>query len=124
MNLLKEQAKSIRTFIGAKNFDESKRFYAELGFEELPISKEMSFFRLNNVGFYLQDYYVKQWINNSMLFLEVANVEQVWESLVELDLQNKYKYVRLTPIKEYDWGKECFIHDPSGVLWHIGEFSK
>jgi len=23
-----------------------------------------------------------------------------------------------------DWGKECFVHDPSGILWHIGEFFK
>ncbi len=27
------------------------------------------------------------------------------------------------PIQKYDWGKECFLHDPSGILWHIGEFS-
>jgi len=22
------------------------------------------------------------------------------------------------------WGKECFLHDPSGILWHFGEFFK
>lgn len=20
------------------------------------------------------------------------------------------------------WGRECFVHDPSGILWHFGEF--
>jgi hypothetical protein len=38
-----------------------------------------------------------------------------------LELDNKYKNVRLTAIKEYDWRRECFLHDPSGVLWHFGE---
>ncbi len=31
---MKHTAKSVRTFIGAKNFEESKKFYEELGFEE------------------------------------------------------------------------------------------
>ena len=21
-----------------------------------------------------------------------------------------------------DWGNEFFLHDPSGILWHIGKF--
>ncbi len=63
---MKHRATSIRTFIGAKDFEASKQFYTELG--------------------------------------------------------SKYERVKLTPIKEYDWEKECFMHDPSGVLWHFGEF--
>src|SRR4029077_9523211 len=34
---MKHAAKSIRAFIGAKNFGESRQFYKELGFEESPI---------------------------------------------------------------------------------------
>lgn len=49
------QAKSIRTFIGAKNYDESRTFYQELGFEEVILSPKMSLFKVNeNLGFYLQ----------------------------------------------------------------------
>jgi len=44
--------------------------------------------------------------------------------LQALDLPAKYKNVRLTPIRNYDWGRECFLHDPSGILWHFGQFSK
>ena len=119
---MKHKAKSIRTFIGAKNFEESRAFYRALGFEELVIGDNMSYFKVDQLGFYLQDYYVKDWINNSMVFLEVDNVERYWEELNRLGLHKEYKYVRLTPIKEYDWGRECFMHDPSGVLWHFGEF--
>ena len=119
---MKHQAASIRTFIGAKDFKTSKQFYGELGFEEHEISADMSFFKINDLGFYLQDYYVKDWIDNSMVFLEVDSVARYWKELQDLGLQNKYDRVRLTPIKECSWGKECFMHDPSGVLWHFGEF--
>ena len=57
-----------------------------------------------------------------MVFLEVKDVARYWKELNELGLHHKYEHVRLTPIKEYDWGRECFLHDPSGILWHFGEF--
>lgn len=82
----------------------------------------MSLFKTGQQGFYLQDAYVKDWIDNSMVFLEVDNVSQFWEELLALDLTAKYPTVRLTPIKVNHWGKECFLHDPSGILWHFGEF--
>ena len=116
-------AKSIRTFIGAKNYNESRKFYQELGFVESVISEKMSYFKVDEkLGFYLQDYFVKDWVNNSMIFLEVDDVGRVWTELNKLGLHEKYDFVRLTPVKEYDWGRECFMHDPSGVLWHFGEF--
>ena len=118
------KAISIRPFIGAKNFAESQSFYNDFGFEEIILSHNMSVFAKDKCSFYLQDAYVKEWIDNSMIFLEVENVERYWEEVIALDLPNKYKTVRLVPIRKEAWGKECFVHDPSGVLWHIGEFTK
>jgi catechol 2,3-dioxygenase-like lactoylglutathione lyase family enzyme len=118
------KAKSVRTFIGAINFEESRLFYKELGFEESIISKDMSYFSIvETLGFYLQNYYVEDWINNSMIFVEVDNVDDYWHELQSLGLPQKYKNVKLTPIRENDWGRECFLHDPSGVLWHFGVFN-
>jgi hypothetical protein len=57
-----------------------------------------------------------------MLFIEVENVEAFWQELLGLNLTEKYKSARLTPIRTMDWGKECFVHDPAGILWHFGEF--
>lgn len=118
------KAKSIRPFLGAKNFQKSRNFYKDLGFEESIITPAFSYFKSNNYGFYLQDAYVKDWIDNSMIFLEVEDVNRYWNELSALDLTKKYENVRLTPIRKYDWGKECFMHDPSGILWHFGEFIK
>ena len=119
---MEHKAKSIRPFIGAKNFEVSRQFYHDWGFEEVVLAPNMSVFKTGSLSFYLQDAYVQDWIDNSMIFLEVENVVQYWEELVALKLTDKFKEVRILPIKSYDWGKECFVIDPSGILWHIGEF--
>jgi catechol 2,3-dioxygenase-like lactoylglutathione lyase family enzyme len=116
------KAKSIRPFIGAKNFELSRSFYRDLGFQETVLDQNMSVFKSRDIAFYLQNAYVKDWVDNSMVFLEVENVDQFWDDLLILDLQSKYKGVKLTSIKVLPWGKECFVHDPSGILWHFGEF--
>ncbi len=113
---------SIRPFIGAKDYQMSRNFYRDLGFEEIVISNNMCLFKTEGLGFYLQDAYVKDWIDNSMIFLEVADVHSYWEALSALGLTTKYEGVRLTAVKQFDWGKECFLHDPSGILWHFGQF--
>jgi len=122
--IMKQKAFSIRPFIGANDYEVSRSFYRDLGFEESVLGKDMSYFKTQGLGFYLQDADVKDWIDNTMIFMEVEDVDQYWNELVSLDLPAKYKNVRLTPIRKYDWGRECFLHDPSGILWHFGEFSK
>ena len=116
------QFKSIRPFIGAKNFSLSRQFYRELGFEERIHAPNLSVFLTGQIAFYLQDYYVKDWIDNTMLFMEVGNVDQYWQELHSLNLTSRYENVRIEPVRKYEWGCECFLHDPSGVLWHFGQF--
>ncbi len=121
---MKHNAKSLRPFIGAIDFEASRSFYKELGFKEAIIAKEMCYFSISpELGFYLQNAYVKDWVDNTMLFVEVDNVDTYYKELQNLALQQKYKNVKLSPIKQNDWGKECFLHDPSGILWHFGEFN-
>jgi catechol 2,3-dioxygenase-like lactoylglutathione lyase family enzyme len=120
---MEQKAKSIRPFIGAKNYEMSRNFYRELGFQESIISADMSLFKTDQIGFYLQDAYVQDWIDNSMIFLEVDDVDRSWKELLALNLTTKYQGVKLTAIREYDWGRECFLHDPSGILWHFGQFN-
>ena len=92
-------------FIGANDGKVSRRFYSEL-------------------GFWLQKYYHKGWVNNSMIFLEIPDVELWQRELLAKELHFKYKYVRFTEIKTFDWGRELFMHDPSGILWHFCELNK
>lgn len=115
---------SLRPFIGAKDFNLCRSFYRDLGFQETILSPDMSVFKTGQQAFYLQDAYVQDWVDNTMVFLEVEDVELFWKELVALDLPAKYENVRLVPIRYLDWGSECFLHDPSGILWHFGNFNK
>ncbi len=119
---MKQNVKSIRPFIGSENFETSRNFYKDLGFEEIVLEPRLSLFTWNEVGFYLQDAYIKDWIDNTMLFIEVENTDEFFQYLLSLNLTEKYDKARLTPVRTMPWGKECFVHDPSGILWHFGEF--
>jgi catechol 2,3-dioxygenase-like lactoylglutathione lyase family enzyme len=121
--MIEPMAKSIRPFIGAKDFNISRTFYRDLGFAEVVLFPNMSYFKFEEFGFYLQDAYVKDWVDNTQVFMEVTNVYRFWDHLLALYLPAKYEGVRLTPIREHTWGRECFLHDPSGILWHFGEFA-
>jgi hypothetical protein len=120
---MEHKAKSIRPFIGARDFELSRNFYLDMGFTESILSHNMSYFKTDAIGFYLQDAYIKDWVDNSMIFMEVEDVSRYWTELSALNITSRYKGVKITPIRVYDWGKECFVHDPSGILWHIGEFN-
>jgi catechol 2,3-dioxygenase-like lactoylglutathione lyase family enzyme len=121
---MEHTAISIRPFIGAKNFELSRSFYRDLGFQESVIDNNMSYFSTQGLGFYRQHAYVKDWVDNTMIFLEVEDVDRYWNGLIALDLPTKHAGVRLTPIRNDHWGRECFLHDPSGILWHFGQFHK
>ncbi|EAQ41540.1 glyoxalase [Polaribacter sp. MED152] len=114
--------KSVRAFIGAKNFEESKQFYLDLGFSYVDLDSMLYFSIHDNLGFYLQKAYVKDWVDNSMLFLEVENLTEYYKEIKAKNLDKKYEKVRLSKIVKNDWGQEFFLHDPSGILWHIGNF--
>ena len=114
---------SIRPFIGAKDYDKSREFYRDLAFEEIIIDPTMSYFKVaEDIGFYLQKAYVKGWVDNSMIFLEVDNLDDCHARVVAKNLPDKYKRVRLSDIRDEEWGREFFLHDPSGILWHFGMF--
>jgi hypothetical protein len=57
------------------------------------------------------------------VFVEVANADTYYQELLALDLSSKFSQVRLVPVRIESWGKECFLHDPSGILWHFGQFN-
>lgn len=121
---MEHNSKSIRPFIGAKDYEVSRQFYKDLGFEETVLTPQLSVFKTDGLAFYLQDAFVRDWVDNTMIFLEVEDVNRFWNDLQALGLPEKYDGVRFVPTREEAWGRECFIHDPSGILWHVGEFTR
>jgi hypothetical protein len=54
----------------------------------------------------------------------VADANEFYNRITKLQLTEKYKSVKIVGVREFDWGKECYVHDPSGILWHFGTFKK
>ncbi len=115
---------SLRPFIGAKNYELCIRFYTQLGFTQTVIDAGMCLFSLGSVHFYLQNAYVKDWVDNTMLFLEVDDLDKYYDTFLKMQLGENFPGARLHPIVQRPWGSEFFLHDPSAVLWHIGNFNK
>jgi catechol 2,3-dioxygenase-like lactoylglutathione lyase family enzyme len=114
---------SIIPFIGSKDYKVSIAFYQSLGFREIEIDAKMSLFEIDGKrSFYLQDAYVKDWIDNTMLFWEVSDLLEIHKQIKSLNLAIKFPGVRVSEIRYDVWGDEFFVHDPAGILWHIGEF--
>ena len=96
------KTKSIRAFIGAENFDKSRQFYIDLGFNEIRTSEVMSFFKIDDFRFYFHNYYVKDWVNNSMIFLEVKDLKSHLEVIKSKKLEQKYLKIRISEIHYND----------------------
>jgi len=85
-------AASIESLIGAKDFITFRQFYIDLGFAEDKINDIINLFKVNErLSFYLQDYYVIEWIENSMLLLEVDNVFKCYSDIENRALSIEYK---------------------------------
>ena len=119
---MNDNARRLRPFLGAKDFENARAFYRELGFAEKALSDAMSVFNAGDVWFYLQRYYVKDWVDNTMVFLEVEDLDQQRDAIIESGLIDRFPGSKLSAIQDNDWGREFFLHDPSGNLWHVGTF--
>ncbi|MFY8021409.1 MAG: glyoxalase [Bacteroidia bacterium] len=114
---------SIRPFIGAKDYQVAQKFYQEIGFEPLELSHHLMVFKKENFAFYLQDAYVEDWVNNSMVFLELDELDTYHRQLKAKNLPAQFEGVKLSEIQIMPWGKVFYLHDPSSILWHIGTFN-
>jgi catechol 2,3-dioxygenase-like lactoylglutathione lyase family enzyme len=112
----------MRPFVPAKDFEASKRFYADLGFTVTPRDEGVADAALGPYGFLLQNYYVPEWAGNFMMHLLVSDLAAWWERIAALDLPARYGVPEPKPPRLESWGLNvAYVIDPSGVLWHIAE---
>jgi uncharacterized glyoxalase superfamily protein PhnB len=81
----------------------------------------LAVFRCGTAAFYLQNYKWPDARQNYALQLSVDDVDAWWERLAAIDLAGKYG-ARAQPPKDEPWGaRVLYLHDPTGVLWHISQ---
>jgi hypothetical protein len=111
----------IKAFVPSKDFDLSKRFYRDLGFEIAWSSDDLAYLRHGNSSFLLQNFYTKEHADNFMMHLLVEDVDAWWSHVQTQELVAKY-HVTTEPPADRPWKIRDFVlTDPPGVLWRIGQ---
>ena len=112
----------LKTFVPAKDFDRSRRFYSDLGFEEKFVGTDVAEFQIGEYRFLLQNYYVAEWAGNFMMQLLCDDVTPWWEKVNHPDFRDQYPGIVLKAPTLQPWGlRVMFVSDPSGVLWHFAD---
>jgi hypothetical protein len=106
----------MKTFVPAKDFELSRRFYADI-FEELWTHGKLCGFGAGGSEFLLQDFYQPEFANNSMYQIACSDAQAAWQFLSEVVA--KYPGTKVHPPKEESWGIVVYLHGPSGELWHV-----
>lgn len=115
----------LRPFIPAKDFPLSKCFYAALGWETTDVGPGLALVRLGDEQhFYIQDYYLKDVAENSMLHVTVADAGAWHAHVSEVLRGGGFPEARVQPASKQAYGATVtFVHDPTGVLLHLCQWS-
>ncbi len=112
---------SLKTFVGAKNFDLSRRFYSALGWTVADVIDGLAEARLSHFRFYLQRYYHQDWCHNTMMFMDVRDAAAWRQRIDAVITSDEFDEARATGPKDEGYAMVTHMWDPSGVLWHIAQ---
>jgi len=112
---------SLEPFVpSGSNFDGSKQFFLELGFNINWDAGDYIGFEKGACKFILQKYNNKDFAENFMVSVRISNAQEFWNEVNEKQLQQKFG-IRLSQPTEQPYGKEVNIIDLAGVCWHFVE---
>lgn len=114
-------AVEIKAFVPSRDFEKSKQFYLELGFEIPWSSEDIAYVRHGATSFLLQSFYEPAHTSNFQMHLLVENVED-WHAHVRSSRVHERFGVDVGKPEDRPWGMRDFtLFDPSGVLWRIAQ---
>lgn len=118
---LAQPVRATRQMVPAKDFVISKQFYSDLGFQSKMLTDGLAEMTLGTCSFLLQNHYVRDWADNSVIHLYVSDIQPWWHRIVAADLEARYGVKTQAPHRA-DWGATvAHMIDPAGVLWWIHE---
>jgi len=110
----------IRPFIPAQSFEQSKQFYSSIGWTVKDVAPKLALVGAQNVHFYIQDYYIKDVAENSMLHITVEDARAWYQHVAAVLANRQFPAARVQPPKLQPYGAlVTFVHDPTGVLLHL-----
>lgn len=110
---------SLQPFVpSGKNYEGSKHFFQELGFEIKWDAGDYAGFENNGCKFILQNYYQPDFAENFMLSVGIENAEAFWKEVTDKKLPEKFG-IRISKPTKQPYGIEVNIIDIAGVCWHF-----
>lgn len=103
-----------------RDFEKSRAFFKELGFQELWSAEGYSGFQRGAAKFILQANDDEAFAGNLMMKVEVENLDLWWDEVSAKDLPGRFPGVRAKPPTDFPWGREAHLIDLAGVCWHVG----
>jgi hypothetical protein len=114
----------VRAFVPALDFALSKAFYESIGWSTVWTDGDgLALMELGGYRFMLQNFYVKEWAENFMLTIVVADATAWFQRVSHALSSGSYGNARVTEPKHEDWGATVtYVWDPSGVLLHFTQW--
>jgi hypothetical protein len=110
---------SLQPFVpSGNNFEGSKQFFLELGFSIKWDAGDYVGFEKDGCSFILQHYVNKDFAENFMLTVGVANADEFRKEVIDKQLPQKYG-IRIGEVADQPYGREVNIIDLAGVCWHF-----
>jgi hypothetical protein len=118
------QASEIRVFVPALDFEVSKDFYVSIGCALKWYDDNLALLEMGGQRFYLQRYYVKEWAENSMFHVTVANAQSCFEQITQMLSTGRFPAARVSAPKHEPYGAiVTYVWDPSGVLLRLAQWA-
>jgi hypothetical protein len=112
----------VRPFVPALDHQTSRAFYQALGWTQLWSDSGLALLRLGTSQMILQDQYVRQWAESSMLTVEVVSADDWYEHVSGVLAARAYGDARVSRPKDESWARVTYVWDPCGVLLHFAQF--
>lgn len=113
----------VRPFVPSKDFAHSKEFYAALGWTVHDIDGSLALLENGNHRFYLQRYYTKEFAENMMLHITVADSQASAAQIKEFLASGRFPEARVSQPKQESYGAiVTYVWDPAGVLLHLAQW--
>ena len=115
----------VRPFVPAEDFQRSLAFYTALGWTTLwSDGGGLALLSLGGRQIMLQDFYVKDWAENSMLVVEVADAVAWYRHVERCLAEGDFGSARVAEPQQQDWGAlVTYVWDPCGVLLHFTQLN-
>ncbi|NBC86278.1 MAG: hypothetical protein GVY25_08810 [Bacteroidetes bacterium] len=111
-----------KPFVPALDFDLSMQFYTSLGWKRNWEVDGLAELELADSRILLQDFYVREWAENWMLYVVVDDARAWFEHVDSLIGKGSFGDARVQEQQEEAYGaRVTYVHDPSGVLIHFAE---